>query len=531
MFSKDYASSEWCLDELVKILERRQSVRHIVFPVFYDVAPSQVRDQSGSFGQAFSRHEEVFEWKGKLEGWREALREVANLGGLVLENETNGHEATFIQKIVKEIGKKLKRAALSVALFTIGVEPRVRDIDLWLKDGSTDVGVGVICGMGGIGKTTIAKVAYNMNFDGFEASSFIANVRGTSEHPNGLVRLQKQLLSDISKGKTGKIYNVDEGIVKIQDAICRKRILVVLDDVDRVEHLDAVIGARDAFFSGSKIIITTRHERLLKTHEEHKTFRIKELNHVESFQLFCWHAFGLDHPIEGYVEHSERVIQHCEGLPLALQVLGSSLSGRNMEVWESALEKLEVIPDVKIQRTLEISYKSLQDDHDKNLFLNIASSFVGMDKDNAAKMLEESNFYSTVGMQNLMDRSLVTIDSDNKLMMHQLVRDMGREIIRQESLEEPDKHRRLLHHRNFSDSRRVKTDTQSVDGPLCNKLTLETDTSIRSRAKQTHSEALRDEPMFPPKGSSLKRRFFGIFSLVTTTTSLIKKIPGQRKYT
>ena len=123
---------------------------------------------------------------------------------------------------MKEIGIILKRTVLALPLYTVGVESRVKDIDFWLKD-TTDVRIGVISGMRGIGKTTIAKVAYNLNYADFEASSFLANIRESSEQQNGLARLQNQLLSDIFKGKRQKIYNTDEGIVKIQEAICQKK--------------------------------------------------------------------------------------------------------------------------------------------------------------------------------------------------------------------------------------------------------------------------------------------------------------------
>lgn len=96
--------------------------------------------------------------------------------------------------------------------------------------------------MGGIGKTTIAKTAYNQNFEKFDGSSFLANVREASEQFNGLVRLQRQLLSDILKKKAQKVHNVDEGVIKIKNAVSCKRVLLVLDDVDDFDQLNAVTG-------------------------------------------------------------------------------------------------------------------------------------------------------------------------------------------------------------------------------------------------------------------------------------------------
>ena len=100
VFSKDYASSRWCLDVLVMILEHKKTSCHVILPVFYDVIPSQVRHQTGCFAKAFGRYEELFmtetderkrEYlRNKVEGWREALREVANLAGMDLRNDANG---------------------------------------------------------------------------------------------------------------------------------------------------------------------------------------------------------------------------------------------------------------------------------------------------------------------------------------------------------------------------------------------------------------------------------------------------------
>ncbi|CAN6566556.1 unnamed protein product [Malus baccata var. baccata] len=113
VFSKDYASSRWCLDELVLILERKRTTsNHVVLPVFYDVDPSDVRKQTGSIGKAFARYEKTQSPK-KVKGWREAVAEVADLAGMVLQNQADGYESKFIEKIVKVIGDKLGRTPLS----------------------------------------------------------------------------------------------------------------------------------------------------------------------------------------------------------------------------------------------------------------------------------------------------------------------------------------------------------------------------------------------------------------------------------
>ena len=78
VFSENYAESSWCLDELVKIMQCRTNGQ-LVLPVFYKVDPSEVRNQRGNFGVALTEFEEKF--KNKVQSWRTALSEVANLVG------------------------------------------------------------------------------------------------------------------------------------------------------------------------------------------------------------------------------------------------------------------------------------------------------------------------------------------------------------------------------------------------------------------------------------------------------------------
>ncbi|CAL5378152.1 unnamed protein product [Camellia sinensis] len=512
VLSKDYASSKWCLNELVKILERKRTVNHIILPIFYHVDPSHVKNQTGSFAEAFEKHNKRFEAEtdyrkqerlAKVETWRETLREVADLPGMILEDG----------KIVKEIANKLNRTVLSVGPYQIGINSRIKEINSWLQDGSTDVGIVTICGMGGIGKTTIAKTVYNLNFDKFEGSSFLANIKEISEQHDGLVCLQRKLLQDILKGKQKKIQSVDEGISKIKDAICCKRVFLVLDDVDEVEQLNAVLMMQDWFSPGSKIIITTRRERLLTAQKLCKVHKVKELNDDESLELFSLHAFRQDHPIEGYVEHSKRVVHYCRGLPLALQVLGSSLHNKNVDVWESASKKLEAIPDSQILKKLKISYDSL-DDHNGNLFLDVACFFVRKDRDFIISILDGCDFHTRVGIDNLVDRCLLTIDENNKLMMHQLLQAMAREVIRQESPEEPEKRSRLWEYKDAFNVLIEKSGTKTIEGLSLNINASNKDKSSRrvGNAKRRNSGDLHDISTMFYEGHPSKRRRLSFFS-------------------
>ncbi|XP_028106556.1 TMV resistance protein N-like isoform X2 [Camellia sinensis] len=530
VFSKNYASSSWCLDELVMILKRRRTTGHVVLPVFYHVDPSHVRNQMESFEEAFTRHEERFhtegaekkdEWKGKIQDWRAALKEAADLAGMSLQNQVDGFESKFIHKIVEVVADKLRCTILGNSPYLIGMHSRAKNIGLWLQDECSDVGIVAICGIGGIGKTTIAKFLYNSNFSRFQGSSFLANVRETLKQPNGLLQLQKQLLSDILKGRKTKLYSVDQGIVHIKDALCCKRVLVILDDVDAMDQLDVVLGMRDWLFQGSKIIITTRRERLLRAHEVCHIHKVEILDYGESLELFSWHAFGKNRPIDGFIEDSERVVQYCGGLPLAIKVLGSSLSGKSLNVWKSQLEKLKAIPDYEVVEKLKISYDSLPDEHDKNLFLHVACFFVGMDEDWVVTILDGCDFYTTVGIQNLIDRCLLAVDERKKLVMHQLVQEMGREIVRQESPKELGECSRLWNHKDSFNVLRENTGTGKIEGLKLDMNFLEDkyDRTVFGIKRKCHFEEFLSTTLLSNVGNSFKRLCFGTFSWQTVGTA------------
>ena len=87
VFSRNYAYSTWCLEELAKVVRCMEETRMIVLPIFYNVDRFNVRKQKGTFAQAFVEHEECFkENMEKVQEWRNALIEVANLSGWDLKD-------------------------------------------------------------------------------------------------------------------------------------------------------------------------------------------------------------------------------------------------------------------------------------------------------------------------------------------------------------------------------------------------------------------------------------------------------------
>ncbi|XP_062171135.1 disease resistance protein RUN1-like [Alnus glutinosa] len=462
VFSQGYASSKWCLDELVEIMQCKNTIGHTLLPIFYDVEPSNVRWQTGTFAKAFAMHEERFQTNMEMvQRWREALTKAANCSGWVLSSLANGYESRFIERIVQEILCKVNPTRLDVAKHPIGLMSRVHDIKDLLNLGTSDVSVVGMYGMGGIGKTTLAKAVYNEICLEFEGNSFLSNFKESSEKSNGLTHLQEKLLNDIMKVNL-KIDNVDRGINIIKERIRGKKVLVVVDDVDDFEKLDPLVE-KEWLGPGSRMIVTTRDEHVLSPLRVDKKYKVRELNHWESERLFSLHAFKMTNPKGDYSKLSNEVVAYAEGIPLALVLLGSFLKDRSDAEWENELKKLESTPNVKIQKILRRSFDSL-DKYTKAIFLDIACFFVNMDKKYVKKILDGCKLFPKVGIRTLIQRSLVTIDDRNILRMHHLIRDMGREIINEESPDLPGERSRLWFHEDVFNVLRNHTGTKTVKG-------------------------------------------------------------------
>jgi hypothetical protein len=294
--------------------------------------------------------------------------------------------------------------------------------------------------MPGIGKTTIAKVVFNQLWYRFEGSCFLSNINETSKQFNGLVPLQKQLLHDILKQDVANINCDDGGKVLIKERLCRKRVLVVADDVARQDQLNALIGERSWFGPGSRVIITTRDSSLLRKAD--LTYEIKELEPDKSLQLFSWHAFKDTKPAEDYIELSKDAVDYCGGLPLALEVIGACLYGKNKDRWKSEINNLSRIPESNIQGKLLISYHAL-DGELQNAFLDIACFFIDVEKEYVAKVLGARCRYNPeIVLETLRERSLIKVFGE-MVTMHDLLREMGREVVRESSPKEPGKRTRI----------------------------------------------------------------------------------------
>ncbi|GKA19250.1 disease resistance TIR-NBS-LRR class family protein [Tanacetum coccineum] len=440
VFSKNYVASSWCLDELVKIMECQKMHGHTAYPVFYDVEPTEVRKQSGVVREAYFKNKN----KEGAEKWKGALKEAADLAGWELKNTLDGREAKFIKKIVQEISLELRSINSDFDEKLVGMKSRVNEVVSSLKVGIDEVRMIGIKGIGGGGKTTTVGAVFDHLSADFEATCFVENVREVSNGSmSGLKKLQEQVLSKVLNEHV-TLDSVNDGKNMMKRRICGKKVLLVLDDVDHIDQLEALAIAH-WFKPGSRILITTRDDQVLKAHGVKLIRDIDLLSEEEAICLFGRYAFGTENPVEGYVELSGKVVRYAAGLPLTIKVLGSFLCGKDMDEWEDAIERLKDIPLKETLEKLELSYTSLEDEY-KEIFLDIACILKGERKEDAIRILECCGFHARNGLKILEQRSLISISCKyGKLVlgMHDHIEEMGKNIVRRSHPDEPNKHSRL----------------------------------------------------------------------------------------
>ncbi|XLS71173.1 hypothetical protein HN51_028038 [Arachis hypogaea] len=410
--------------------------------------------QLGSYSEAFKKYLQNNK-KAEVQKWREALTVAANLEGL--NSHSYRDEIEFIQNIVKDVFQKLiDHYPPNDSKSLVGISENLEKVESLLSE-SVEVKMIGICGIGGIGKTTLARLIFEKYSYTFEGSCFLENVRERSRN-YGLTELRRRLYLELLQGKfwqnnTGKSTFVE-------DKVSKQRNFIVLDDVSSLEQLDYLVQKLQWCGAGSKIIITARDKNVLVSTVE-TIYEMKILDSHESFKLFSLNAFNEDYPQIGYEELSWKAVGCCKGIPLALIALGSFLHSKSKAEWHSALQKLEKTPDLEIQNILRLSYDGI-DEEAKQIFLDIACFFKRELVEYVVNLLDSYGLYAAIGMRSLLDRALIAI-SHNCVRMHDLIQELGWDIVCQQSSGNPENRSHLWDSNDIQDVLGNNKGTDSIE--------------------------------------------------------------------
>ncbi|XP_028752131.1 putative disease resistance protein At4g11170, partial [Neltuma alba] len=274
---------------------------------------------------------------------------------------------------------------------------------------------------------------------------------------NGLTELRRKFLSRLLRDDS----LIDTSTSFLESRLSHMKVFVVLDDISTEAQLEELIGEPFCFGPGSKILITTRDKHVLSKGVD-VIYKVKELKFHQSLELFSLNAFSTSLPIMGYEELTDRAVVYAQGIPLALKVLGSYLRGRSEVEWKSALSKLKKSPHPGIQKVLRLSYDGL-DDEEKKIFLDIVCFFKGEPTEFVISLLDSFGFSGAIGIRILHDKALIEVYDGSCVEMHDLIQEMGLQIVREES-NEPGRRSRLCNLEEIYDVLANNMGSKKVEG-------------------------------------------------------------------
>jgi energy-coupling factor transporter ATP-binding protein EcfA2 len=353
---------------------------------------------------------------------------------------------------------------------------KAKDINILLQKESI---VGLV-GMGGIGKTTFSKQFYRLFRDQYDKSSFLEDVKSKDN-----INVIKQLLHDLcGEGLSNDENVIKKDLDKIKQCMILKKVLVVVDDVGKVENLTSLplFINKDAknVTSKSKVLVNCRNWQSLKSHvNENGKVVMNFLEEKQARELFMFHAFGnANHvPTKDFKDICIKIIKACGGLPLSLKVLGSFLCNiKELEIWEGALSKLKSgqsftggNDNEELWSKLKISYDHLDKEH-QNMFLDIACFLGGWKINTMCRVWNGDYLYPRFALRNLQHRSLIQWGEGGILYIHEQLRDMGRFIAR-----EPPIMNRFIWKSNMSNSFLQKDEVVTIIFQSYNFITISYD--------------------------------------------------------
>ncbi|KAL1199772.1 putative disease resistance protein [Cardamine amara subsp. amara] len=403
VFSEKYSSSKSCLEELVKVSNRRRNNCLAVVPVFYPVTKPFVKKQI---------------WDLDDGDVKSALLEMVDLPGPKSYNNNKQSDSDFVEEIVADVREKLNITN------KIGIYSKLRMIETLLYKQPWGVRSIGLWGMAGIGKTTLAEATFDQFSGDYEASCFIRDFN-TAFQEKGLYSLLEQHFGKILEEELDTKSSIARPVL-LRNVLRHKRVFIVLDDVCKPLDAESFLGGFDWFSPGSLIIITSRDKQVFSLCRVNQIYEVPGLNEEEALQLFSRCASVKDIRTDSLQKLSMEVIGYANGNPLALTFFGRE-SRKNPKELERTFLKLEQSPPIEIHDAVKSTYHSLSS-NEKNIFLDVACILRGENLDCVMHLLERCGFFPRVEINVLVEKCLVSI-SEGRVVMHNMIQSIGRKSI------------------------------------------------------------------------------------------------------
>ncbi|XP_022642103.1 TMV resistance protein N-like isoform X2 [Vigna radiata var. radiata] len=168
-------------------------------------------------------------------------------------------------------------------------------------------------------------------------------------------------------------------------------------------------------------------------------FRIERMNAEESLELFSWHAFREPKPKEEYEDLARRVVSYCGGLPLVLEIIGSSLFERTEEEWHRVLFAID--GRHRVSEIIKVSIEGSLNEMEKYIFVDVCCLFVGKSRAYVRKILKGCGVDADIAIRVLIQRNLIKIDNNKKFRVHPLLQNIGGQIIHEKVVGDFEKNR------------------------------------------------------------------------------------------
>lgn len=410
VLSKAYPYSVVRLDELAQIMVTAEDKCLRVFTVYFHIDPADLRHQTHDYGQALAAHHNHVSNE-RLDRWVKAMIAIADLVGIHIQRGLGKDEAEYIEEIYQNLSEHV--------VCTVGLHRRAMEVMRPLNSGS-DVGVRIvgICGVPGVGKSAVAGRIYHCSMKRFsQHHHHYFDKAGEHIKNQGLASLLSKLVDDND--------NFEFELTNFKQCL-------TFEDIDDPESLAAIIQLTSMLAYGSNVVITTKDYHLLQRYGI-ETYNVEAFNSGEARELISLKFLKSKKAHFSKLSIIKRAADCASNLPLPLEVIGSNMAGKGKRDCELLLAKYEKIRDEEtedillMKKILQVSFNALEESAQKKL-IYIAHHLI----ENKSREEVEDNLSDVFhgcpkeDMKALFDKSLIKINEDGKVILHELTLDMIR---------------------------------------------------------------------------------------------------------